>query len=71
VVATEAHSSGAIVAPLVTSDGCSGTLSVELKEGVRITPQLKAVATILAAQLATLITPSAQGGTQEPPAARL
>jgi len=71
IVAAEAHAGGAIVAPLVTSDGCSGTLSVELKEGVRTTPQLKALATILAAQLATLITPSAQGGTQEPPAARL
>jgi hypothetical protein len=71
IVAAEAHSGGAIVAPLVTSDGCSGTLSVELKEGVRTTPQLKAVATILAAQLATLITPSSQAGTQEPPAARV
>jgi len=29
------------------------------------------MATILAAQLATLITPAAQGGTQEPPAARV
>jgi hypothetical protein len=58
-VSTEPLASGAIVAPLVTSDGCSGTMSVELKEGVRTTPQLQAAATILAAQLATLITPSA------------
>ena len=70
MVAAEPHASGAIVAPLVTSDGCSGTLSVELREGVRTTPELRAVATILAAQLATLITPSAQAGPQEPPAPR-
>jgi hypothetical protein len=66
MVAAEPHTGGAIVAPLVTSDGCSGTLSLELKEGVRTTPQLKAVATILAAQLATLITPSSPAGPQEP-----
>jgi hypothetical protein len=70
MVQAEPHASGAIVAPLVTSDGCSGTLSIELKEGVRTTPQLKAVATILAAQLATLITPSGPATPQGPPAAR-
>jgi hypothetical protein len=70
MVVAEPHSSGAIVAPLVTSDGCSGTMSVELKEGIRTTPQLKAVATILAAQLATLITPSTPSAAQEPPPAR-
>jgi len=64
VVASEPHANGAIVAPLITSDGCSGTMSVELKEGVKTTPQLKAVTTILAAQLATLITPASP-----PPAA--
>jgi hypothetical protein len=71
IVVAEPHSSGAIVAPLVTSDGCSGTMSVELKEGIRITPQLKAVATILAAQLATLITPSTPSVAQDPPPARI
>jgi hypothetical protein len=70
MVVAEAHSCGAIVAPLVTSDGCSGTMSVELKEGIRTTPQLKAVATILASQLATLITPSTPSAAQEPPPAR-
>jgi len=70
MVVAEAHACGAIVAPLVTSDGCSGTMSVELKEGIRTTPQLKAVATILASQLATLITPSTPSAAQEPPPAR-
>ena len=70
MVVAEAHSCGAIVAPLVTSDGCSGTMSVELKEGIRTTPQLKAVTTILASQLATLITPSTPSAAQEPPPAR-
>lgn len=70
MVHAEPHASGAIVAPLVTSDGCSGTLSIEFKEGVRTTPQLKALVTILAAQLTTLITPSASATPQESPAAR-
>ena len=40
-------------------------MAVELREGVEPTPQVRAVATIVAAQLATLFTPSAAA----PPAA--
>ncbi|MCX6550145.1 MAG: hypothetical protein NTY02_03895 [Acidobacteria bacterium] len=58
MVSAEPLSSGAVVAPLVTSDGCSGTIALELKQGVQTTPQLKALVTVVAAQLATLITPS-------------
>jgi hypothetical protein len=32
-------------------------MAIELREGVEATPQLRAVATILAAQLATMFTP--------------
>ena len=59
VVPAEVLASGAVVAPLISSEGCSGAMAVELREGVEATPQVRAVATILAAQLATMFTPVA------------
>ena len=59
VVPAEAQANGAVVAPLIGSEGCSGAMAVELREGIETTPQLRAVATIVAAQLATLFTPGA------------
>jgi hypothetical protein len=49
-------------------EGCSGAMAVELREGVEPTPRVKAVATILAAQMATMFTP-ASAESQAPPAA--
>ncbi|MCU0255485.1 MAG: hypothetical protein MUF60_01965 [Vicinamibacterales bacterium] len=57
VVPSDVLASGAVVAPLMSAEGCSGAMAVELREGVEPTPQVKAVATILAAQLATMFTP--------------
>jgi hypothetical protein len=57
VVPAEVLASGAVVVPLISSDGCSGAMAVELREGIEATPQLRAVATIVAAQLATMLTP--------------
>ena len=57
VVPAEVLASGAVVAPLISSDGCSGAMAVELRDGVEATAQLRAVAMIVAAQLATLFTP--------------
>ena len=57
VVPSEVLASGAVVAPLISSEGCSGAMAVELREGVEPTPQVRAVATIVAAQLATMFTP--------------
>ena len=57
VVPAEVLASGAVVAPLISADGCSGAMAVELRDGVEATPQLRAVATIVAAQLATMLTP--------------
>ena len=59
-VPPDAGSAGAVAAPLVTSDGCSGVLAAELARPGHL-DQVRAVATILAAQLATLISPSGQG----------
>ena len=57
MVPAEVLASGAVVAPLISAEGCSGTMAVELREGVEATPQLRAVTTIVAAQLATMLTP--------------
>ena len=54
----DALSSGAVVAPLVTADGCTGAMAVELKGALASSEAVRAVAIILAAQLATLITPA-------------
>ncbi|MCX6544983.1 MAG: hypothetical protein NTV05_11310 [Acidobacteria bacterium] len=54
----EPLSGGALVVPLVTAEGCTGAMAIELKKNVEPTDAVRAVATILAAQLATLITPA-------------
>ena len=51
-------SGGALVVPLITADGCTGAMAVELRQDVEPSDYLRSVATILAAQLATLITPA-------------
>lgn len=68
VVPAEALARGAVVAPLITADGCSGVMAVELRKGVATTEQIRAVATILAAQFATLLTPAASATTPAPAA---
>lgn len=69
VVPADALARGAVVAPLITADGCSGVMAAELREGVATTEQIRAVATILAAQFATLLTPAASAATSAPAAA--
>ena len=49
------HSSGALVVPMLTPAGCAGVLATELPRGGEQTKSVRAVATILAAQLAQLI----------------
>ena len=66
VVPAEVLASGAVVVPLISSEGCSGAMAVELREGVEATPQVRAVATIVAAQLATMFTPGAVTTTAQP-----
>lgn len=51
---------GAIAAPLLAADGCIGVLSVEVRSGGEHSSTTRSLATIFAAQLATLVTvPSA------------
>jgi hypothetical protein len=47
---------GALVAPIVTSEGCVGVLAAEVADGSESRPEVRALATIFAAQLATFLT---------------
>ncbi len=60
-VPAEGTSPGAVAAPLVTADGCSGVMAAELRAGSPAT-DVRAISGIIAAQLATLISPSAAAG---------
>jgi hypothetical protein len=59
-VAGDASTNGAVIIPLMTSDGCVGVLSAEMKGGSEKDESSQALATIFAAQLATIVaTPAA------------
>lgn len=62
MVPAEAGSNAAIVSPLVTAEGCSGVMAVELKPGVDASDHYRSLAAIVSAQLATLIAPAPEGG---------
>ena len=68
VVPADVVACGAIVAPLTSAEGCSGVMAVELREGVDPVPQVKSVAAILAAQLATMFTPGSVVSQPQPAA---
>jgi transcriptional regulator with XRE-family HTH domain len=55
VVASSDVDSGALVVPLMTPAGCAGVLAIELQQRREESEFVRAMATILAAQLATLI----------------
>jgi cytoskeletal protein RodZ len=54
-VAATAHTSGALVVPLLIPDGCAGVLAIELQQGVRMSRSLRAVAVLVAAALTQLV----------------
>jgi len=55
----EGTANGAVIVPLMTGDGCIGVLSAEMKNGSEKDESSRALATIFAAQLATLVAPPA------------
>lgn len=61
-VAGDGFTNGALVAPLITPDGCIGVLSAEMKGGSEKDESARALAVIFAAQLATLVSPPAAAG---------
>ncbi len=56
----ESDSPGALVTPIITSDGCVGVLAAELRHGREMREDVRALATIFSAQLATVVTPVAE-----------
>ena len=50
-----AHTSGALVVPLLIPDGCAGVLAIELQQGVGVSRSLRAVAVLVAAALTQLV----------------
>lgn len=55
----DAISNGAVAAPLVSAAGCVGVMAAEMKDGGEQQEGLLAAATIIAAQIATLVGPPA------------
>jgi hypothetical protein len=61
-VKADAVSNGAIATPLVTPAGCVGVMAAEMRQGSEQQESRLAAATIIAAQLATLVGPPATSG---------
>ena len=57
IVPADSSSLGAIAAPIVSMSGCIGVLSMELQDGWELNEDVQATATILTAQLSTLVVP--------------
>ncbi len=55
IVASRPGGSGAVVAPLVSADGCIGALTAEIRSGGEVSDSAQALATIFAAQLVTFL----------------
>ena len=59
-------SKGAIVAPVVTADGCIGVLSAEIRDGGEAAEMVHAIAALIAAQLAGVLAASTEPAEQRP-----
>jgi hypothetical protein len=65
-----AAENGALIAPLLSPEGCLGALTADISPGVQISDGLQALARIFAAQLATVVTPPAPVRDDAPSSAR-
>ena len=64
VLARPGASSGAIVAPLLSPDGCIGALTAEIKGGAETSDTVQSLAAIFAAQLAGVLAPTVAAGAE-------
>jgi len=60
VLARPGGTAGALVAPILAADGCIGALSAEIQGGGEASESVQALATIVAAQLASLLPNAAE-----------
>lgn len=63
VAAHPGQSLGAVVAPLLSADGCIGALTAEIRDGSEQSEEVQSLALIFAAQLAGVLTPNAAEAT--------
>ena len=61
VLARPGSSTGAIVAPLLSAEGCIGALSAEIRGGAETSDTVQALAAIVAAQLAGVLVTTPEG----------
>lgn len=69
VKARQNGANGTVVAPLVTVDGCIGAMTAEIRDGAEQSDLTRALATILAAQLAGLLAAAAEAASAPAPEA--
>jgi GAF domain-containing protein len=69
VLSRPGGSSGAVVAPILTADGCIGALSAEIRSGGETSEGVQALAAIFAAQLAGVLAAAPAAEVIEPRAA--
>jgi hypothetical protein len=71
VLARPGLSAGAIVAPLLSPQGCIGALSAEFRSGSETSDSVQALAAIFAAQLSGILSPSTPAGSSSESASRI
>ena len=59
VLSRPGGSTGAVVAPIISVDGCIGALSAEIRGGAETSESIQALTAIIAAQLASVVAPEA------------
>ena len=59
VLSHRGGSTGAVVAPIISVDGCIGALSAEIRGGAETSETIQSLAAIFAAQLANVVAPEA------------
>ena len=69
VLSRPGSSSGAVVAPIMSADGCIGALSAEIRNGGETSDGVQALATIFAAYLAGVLSTTPAADVVEPQAA--
>src|SRR5262245_3331458 len=65
VVARPGTSTGALVAPILSADGCVGALSAEIRHGAETSETVQALAEIFAAHLAGVLSQPPAGADQK------
>jgi hypothetical protein len=65
VASRQPGGTGAVVAPILTADGCIGALSAEIRSGGETSQSVQALASIFAAQLATVFAAPAAAPEEE------